>query len=73
MDPVDGSPFFTSTIWNVDPEFTEVAANDFTYAITSPLNNSADPILTNLLTAPLTDIEGDLRSPSTPDIGAIEN
>ncbi len=73
MDPTDASSFFASTIWNIDPEFTAVADNDFTYAITSPLNNSADPILTNLLTPPLTDIEGDSRSTSTPDIGAIEN
>jgi hypothetical protein len=72
-DPINPSSLFTNTLWNQDPEFTEVADYDFTFQITSPLNNAADPILTNLLTPPISDIEGDLRSISTPDIGAIEN
>ena len=72
-DPINASTFFINTIWNSDPEFTDVSINDFTYAISSPLNNNADPALTNLLTPPVSDIEGNLRSLSTPDIGAIEN
>jgi hypothetical protein len=72
-DPINTASFFTNTIWNQDPQFTAVADNDFTFATNSPLNNAADPVLTNLLTPPVSDIEGDLRSLSTPDIGAIEN
>jgi hypothetical protein len=67
-DPIPSDPYFVNCIWNKDPLFTKTQDYDFTFPTNSPLNNSADPTLSLA-----TDINGNPRNPSTPDIGAIEN
>lgn len=66
--PQPSDNFYSSIIWNIDPQFQDVNNNDFRFWSTSPLNNAGIPGSNTLPT----DIRGVTRS-STPDIGAYEN
>jgi hypothetical protein len=59
--------YYSSIIWNSDPLFKNASTGDFTFQINSPLNGNANP---NFWLP--TDIKGNPRDPSLPDIGAYE-
>jgi len=71
--PSSTENFYNNIFWNIDPNFTATVDDDFTFTTISPLNDNADPALTNLLSPPPSDIFGNSRNVITPDIGAIEN
>lgn len=60
--------YYDSIFWNNNPLFTNVAEENYLFPTSSALNNNANPALS----LPF-DIKGNLRSFSTPDIGAYEN
>ena len=60
-------PQFIKTLWNLDPDFTEINKYNFNFGLTSPLNNNGNPSYL----IPF-DMNGKPRSMTTPDIGAIE-
>lgn len=66
--PAGTENYYMNIFWNNNPLFNNVAENDFTFTIGSDLNNNANPALS----IP-TDIKGNARSITTPDIGAYEN
>jgi hypothetical protein len=70
---VFSNPFYVNSIWNSNPQFLDVEEGDFTWPVSSPLNNNADSFyqVTNASTAGA-DINGTARNISTPDIGAYE-
>ena len=59
---------FIDVIWRQDPLFTDKSVNDYTFLEGSSLNNAG-----NILTGVTTDIAGNTRSSTSPDIGAFEN
>ena len=59
--------YYSGIQWNSDPLFTDIDLNDFTYPISSPLNNQG-----NAAFWIPTDILGISRSSSAPDLGAYE-
>ncbi|MCE2682433.1 MAG: right-handed parallel beta-helix repeat-containing protein [Cryomorphaceae bacterium] len=59
--------YYSGIQWNLDPLFTDIDINDFTFPISSPLNNEG-----NASFWIPTDILGISRSLSTPDLGAYE-
>ncbi len=58
---------FKNIRWNLNPYFKNPAKYDYHFEVNSPLQGGADPNLMNAF-----DIEGKLRSLTTPDIGAYE-
>ncbi len=58
---------YQSITWNTNPEFKDVFKSDFHFYSSSPLNGKANPTFS----LP-TDIEGNTRSITAPDIGAYE-
>jgi len=58
---------FTNIIWNQNPIFVDPTNRDWHFESSSPLNNSGTP----LFSTPF-DIEGVIRSFSSPDIGCYE-
>lgn len=65
--PAGTENYYDSIFWNNNPLFTSVTNDDYLFPSNSKLNNNANPALS----LP-TDIKGNLRSFSTPDIGAYE-
>ena len=57
--------FYQNTIWNINPLFTDIATNDFTFSMNSELNSNG------IVSTVVTDIFGNPRN-NPPDIGAIE-
>lgn len=57
--------FYQNTIWNINPLFTDIATNDFTFSTNSELNSNG------IVSTVVTDIFGNPRN-NPPDIGAIE-
>jgi hypothetical protein len=53
-------------IWNQDPQFVDVSLNNFHFYSGSPLNNSG------IVNSVITDLDGNNRSVSSPDIGCYE-
>ena len=64
---ISSGSMFQSMFWNTDPEFIDIGENDFHFAASSVLNGNANASLS----LP-SDIEGNARSGSSPDIGCYE-
>lgn len=68
-DPAGTDPFYVGNmLWNLDPQFKDIAENDFEFWSASPLQGAAD---SSFPTTSGTDIKGIVRG-GQPDIGAYE-
>lgn len=59
--------YLQNITWNEDPLFTDPQEGDFTFNLSSPLNNAGSTIMYSS-----EDIRGVVRNASSPDIGAYE-